>query len=903
MVSIVAALVAVAAMALATVAWWWLRCAAERREEVRRLAWLASQEVDFAEREAYYYAHHGAFGRAADGMTEAPLWTAPEVSSPRVEEEEREPATDPLAPAAAGKKGSCAVCRKPTSFRCKRCKGVKYCTFKCQIAHWRQGHKDECQPPSVDATKDGTIKASSAKDECNSSYEENVVAGVEPAVKVKNPVAAMPESSEENCVAKCLNDESKEMAFEKASNSADASEHDNNRFSFSRVTGHAESADCSSFPTSGEACKVKGASVSQNGSQPHIPADNSSSQADRSAGLKSELEQNSKQVPCVDNRKSSRSFPSMSAIEKTSSSRAGAHSAAGNPSKKADNLTENTVRLESGVVAPNNLSTAKSLNTQQTAPKVVRHYPSESYELFVKLYNFDKVELHPFGLHNLGNSCYANVVIQCLAFTRPLTAYLLEGLHSKNCSKKEWCFFCEFERLIMEGKRGQSPLSPTGILSHLRDIGSSFGPGKEEDAHEFLRYAIDTMQSAGTKEANKDGVHKLSEETTLMQLMFGGYLRSKIKCTKCGVSSEQRERILDLTVEIDGAINTLEDALHRFTSKEVLDGDNRYHCIRCKSYERAKKMLTISEAPNILTIALKRYQSGMFGKINKVIRFPEYLNLSSYMSTTDDYSPVYGLYAVVVHRDVNNAAFSGHYVCYVKDSQGKWHEMDDSQVKPVSLEIVRSKCAYMLLYARCSPRAPSSIRKVIAQDPSRTKRTRQTVDPEPTSSRGGSYLSRHHGGQSCRDHVVYDHTYKVDTFDDSSYPVSESTSPSGSSSLFSNSDTGSTGTLGSDSTDSTRNSGSMEEYDYIFGSSDQMHPVSTVVIPKEHEPSYSEKSSLNPSSSTQYADQGEVERLHQLNHQASRGVLDEGGESLSLFYIDQGVLDGGWDPAYSAHFT
>jgi hypothetical protein len=37
---------------------------------------------------------------------------------------------------------------------------------------------------------------------------------------------------------------------------------------------------------------------------------------------------------------------------------------------------------------------------------------------------------------------------------------------------------------------------------------------------------------------------------------------------------------MDLTVEIDGAISTLEDALHRFTSKEILDGDNKYHCIR-----------------------------------------------------------------------------------------------------------------------------------------------------------------------------------------------------------------------------------------------------------------------------------------------------------------------------------
>ncbi|KAM0910604.1 hypothetical protein ACQ4PT_014048 [Festuca glaucescens] len=909
MASLVAALVAVAVVALATAAWRWLQCEADRRdelEEASRLAWLASEDLQYAEPEPYDYANHGPFWRAAD-MADATLWTPPEAPPPpplRVQVQEQQhqeaAATDPLVPAAAtdpmmvpastGKKGSCAVCRRPTSFRCKRCKGVNYCTFKCQIAHWRQGHKDECHLQSVDARKDGTVKASSAKKgvECNSSNEESVVVGVEQAVKIKHSAAAMPESSEENSVAKCINDESKEVPFGKASNTAETSEHDNNMFTSCSVTEHTESADCSSFPTSVEACKVKGASVSENGSPSHIPADNSRSQADRSAGLESEMEQSSKQAPCIDNLKSSRSLPSLSTIDKVSSNHAAAHFAAGNPSKKADNLIETSVRSDSSVMVPNNQSTAKSLIMQQTATKFVT--TSESYELFVKLYNFEKVELHPFGLRNLGNSCYANVVIQCLAFTRPLTAYLLEGLHSKNCSKEVWCFLCEFERLIMEGKRGQSPLSPTGILSHLSDIGSSFGPGEQEDAHEFLRYAIDTMQSTSMKEANKDGVDKLSQETTLMQLMFEGYLRSKIKCTKCGVSSEQRERILDLTVEIDGAINTLEDALHRFTSKEVLDGDNKYHCVRCKSYERAKKKLTISEAPNILTIALKRYQSGMFGKINKAIRFPEYLNLSSYMSTTHDCSPVYGLYAVVVHRDVNNASFSGHYVCYVKDSHGKWHEMDDSQVKPVSLEEVHSKCAYMLLYARCSPRAPSSLRKVVVQDPSRTKRASQTVDLEPTLLEGGSYLSRHQGGQSCTDHIVYDNTYTVDTFDDSSYLLSESTSPSGSSSLFSDSDAGSTGTLGSDSTDSTRNSGSME--DFIFRSSDHTYPVSTVLIPEEHKLSYSRRSSLNPSSSTQYADHGEVERLQQLNHQASRGVWNEGGENLSMFYPDQGKYQG-----------
>lgn len=34
------------------------------------------------------------------------------------------------------------------------------------------------------------------------------------------------------------------------------------------------------------------------------------------------------------------------------------------------------------------------------------------------------------------------------------------------------------------------------------------------------------------------------------------------------------------------------------------------YLIRCKSYEKAKKKLTILEAPNILTIALKRFQAS-----------------------------------------------------------------------------------------------------------------------------------------------------------------------------------------------------------------------------------------------------------------------------------------------------
>ena len=56
--------------------------------------------------------------------------------------------------------------------------------------------------------------------------------------------------------------------------------------------------------------------------------------------------------------------------------------------------------------------------------------------------------------------------------------------------KKEWCFTCEFEKLILKAKEGSSVLSPIGILSKIHKIGSHLASGREEDAHEFLRSAV-----------------------------------------------------------------------------------------------------------------------------------------------------------------------------------------------------------------------------------------------------------------------------------------------------------------------------------------------------------------------------------------------------------------------------
>ncbi|XP_011082032.1 ubiquitin carboxyl-terminal hydrolase 18 [Sesamum indicum] len=330
------------------------------------------------------------------------------------------------------------------------------------------------------------------------------------------------------------------------------------------------------------------------------------------------------------------------------------------------------------------------------------------YEEFVKFFNWDKPGYHPCGLINCGNSCFANVVLQCLAYTRPLVAYLLEKGHRIECQRDDWCFLCEFQTHVERASRSIHPFSPINILSRLPNIGGNLGYGKQEDAHEFMRFSIDTMQSVCLDEfGGERAVHPSYQETTLIQHIFGGRLQSKVICAECNNVSNQFENMMDLTVEIHGDAGSLEECLDQFTAKEWLHGDNMYKCDGCNAYVMAWKRLTVQRAPNILTIALKRFQSGRFGKLNKRVTFPETLDLGPYMSEVED-GNVFKLYAVIVHVDMLNASFFGHYICYVKDFRGKWYRIDDCKVASVDLDEVLSQGAYMLLYSRIHAR-PSSL--------------------------------------------------------------------------------------------------------------------------------------------------------------------------------------------------
>lgn len=57
-------------------------------------------------------------------------------------------------------------------------------------------------------------------------------------------------------------------------------------------------------------------------------------------------------------------------------------------------------------------------------------------------------------------------------------------------------------------------------------------------------------------------------------------LCKQVKCLNCRHESERYENIMDLTLEIYGWVESLEDALTQFTTSEDLDAENMYRCGR-----------------------------------------------------------------------------------------------------------------------------------------------------------------------------------------------------------------------------------------------------------------------------------------------------------------------------------
>ncbi|XP_027900891.1 ubiquitin carboxyl-terminal hydrolase 2a isoform X3 [Xiphophorus couchianus] len=328
------------------------------------------------------------------------------------------------------------------------------------------------------------------------------------------------------------------------------------------------------------------------------------------------------------------------------------------------------------------------------------------------------------GLKNLGNTCFMNSILQCLSNTQSLRDYCLHNSHRRdlnNNSRTNTALMEEFAKLIqiMWTSTSSEAVSPSEFKTQIQRYAPRFVGYNQQDAQEFLRFLLDglhnevnrvTVRPRGTMEdfdhlpdeekGKKMWSKYLEREDSKIVDVFVGQLKSSLTCSHCGFCSTVFDPFWDLSLPIAkkgyGEVSLM-DCMRLFTKEDVLDGDEKPTCYRCKARRRCTKKFTIQKFPKILVLHLKRFsEARRTSKLSTFVNFPmKDLDLREFASENST-NAVYNLYAVSNH---SGTTMGGHYTAYCRNpSSGEWYTFNDSRVTPMSSSQVRSSDAYVLFY-------------------------------------------------------------------------------------------------------------------------------------------------------------------------------------------------------------
>ncbi|XP_062416968.1 ubiquitin carboxyl-terminal hydrolase 2a isoform X2 [Pungitius pungitius] len=335
------------------------------------------------------------------------------------------------------------------------------------------------------------------------------------------------------------------------------------------------------------------------------------------------------------------------------------------------------------------------------------------------------------GLKNLGNTCFMNSILQCLSNTPGLRDYCLHNAHRRdlnNKSRTNTALMEEFAKLLQTVWTSSSSdaVSPSEFKTQIQRYAPRFVGYNQQDAQEFLRFLLDGLHN----EVNRVSVRPrggaedldhlpdeekgkkmwskyLEREDSKIVDVFVGQLKSSLTCSHCGFCSTVFDPFWDLSLPITKGCGevSLMDCMRLFTKEDVLDGDEKPTCYRCKARRRCTKKFTIQKFPKILVLHLKRFsEARRTSKLSTFVNFPmKDLDLREFASQ-HSIDAVYNLYAVSNH---SGTTMGGHYTAYCRNpTSGEWNTFNDSRVTPMSSSQVRSSDAYVLFYelASCSSR-------------------------------------------------------------------------------------------------------------------------------------------------------------------------------------------------------
>jgi len=273
---------------------------------------------------------------------------------------------------------------------------------------------------------------------------------------------------------------------------------------------------------------------------------------------------------------------------------------------------------------------------------------------------------------------------------------------------------------------GTSELTFKEFCGRLRP---DFKTSEQQDAAEFLTFLMDYLHEDLNVNSNRSPLKALNEaeerrrEALPIQIAsrvewdrrthnnhsqissrFSVQYASCLKCLTCNTTSTSygTEYCIPLEIPAKGRIDIYE-CLKNYTKEERLEKENNWRCPSCKKIRESTRKITITRAPEILVINLKRFHNrgAQTTKIKTWVDFPlNDLDMTPFVvppllshgakqwpallsepliETTPPFK--YGLYGVVNHY--GSGVKSGHYIALRRVPPSTWTEFNDRHVTDI----------------------------------------------------------------------------------------------------------------------------------------------------------------------------------------------------------------------------